>query len=551
MKPPQRPAGLKVWTPLLFSLVMIVGMVLGFRLHDTLRGKRNISTVISRTDRLDEIIDLIDAKYVDSVQTDMLYEDAVRGILTHLDPHTVYIPASEVARSNENLEGSFFGIGVEYRIVNDTIQVTGLVDGGPAEKAGVILADKIIRVNDSLVAGNGITAERITRLLRGARHTTVRVVLQDAVKHTPRNVLIERDAIPLYSIDASLMLDEQTGYVKIARFAATTADEFDEALTKLSKQGMKRLVIDVRDNPGGYLDAVVDVLDQLIADNKLLVYMKGLHSDKEEFKARNEGLFEQGPLAILIDEGSASAAEILAGAVQDWDRGIIIGRRSFGKGLVQEQYDLSDGSALRLTVARYYTPSGRSIQRSFAAGKEAYVRDFQHRFETGELTGADSLGAAVEDTATFYTSRHRVVHGGGGIKPDYYVPYDSVLFSTPVLSLVYSETMDRLLWEYYVLNRGELAAYRNITAFKNRFHEEEALLEHLLNLMGTKERTRAQELLKNEQIKQYVLLQIRAGLARILFKSNGYYTIQVTGDNAVQAALRLFNTGQYLKIIGR
>lgn len=549
MKPPQRPTGLRVWTPLLFSLVMIVGMVLGYRLHDTLRGKRNISTVISRSDRLDEIIDLIDAKYVDSVQTDMLYEDAVRGILAHLDPHTVYIPAAEVAQSNENLEGSFYGVGIEYRIVNDTIQVTGLVDDGPAEKSGVILADKIIRVNDSLVAGKGITADRISRLLRGARHTTVRVVLQDAVKNTPRHVLIERDEIPLYSIDASLMLDKETGYIKIVRFAATTAEEFEAALKRLKKQGMKRLVIDLRDNPGGYLDAAVDVLDELIEDNKLLVYMKGLHAEKEEFKARSEGLFEKGPLAILIDEGSASASEIVAGAVQDWDRGVIIGRRSFGKGLVQEQYDLSDGAALRLTVARYYTPSGRSIQRSFAAGKEAYARDFQHRFETGELIGADSL--VKEDTATFYTSRHRVVHGGGGIKPDYYVPYDSTLFSTPVLSLVFSETMDRLLWEYYVLNRSELATYRSIDAFRTRFDKDEELLQHLVHLMDAKERPKAIQLLKNEKVHAYVLLQIRAGLARILFKSPGYYSIEVTGDNGVQTALRLFNSGQYLKLIGR
>lgn len=549
MKQPQRPAGLRVWTPLLFSLVMIVGMVLGYRLHDTLRGKRNLSTVISRSDRLDEIIDLIDAKYVDSVQTDMLYEDAIRGILTHLDPHTVYIPASEVAQTNESLEGSFYGIGVEYRIVNDTIQVTGLVENGPAEKAGVILADKIIRVNDSLVAGNGITNERITRLLRGRQHTTVRVVLQDAVKNTPRNVLIERDEIPLYSLDASLMLDQETGYIKIARFAATTADEFEAALKQLKKQGMKRLVVDVRDNPGGYLDAAVDVADQLIADNKLIVYMKGLHAEKEEFKAREEGLFETGALAILIDEGSASASEILAGAVQDWDRGIIIGRRSFGKGLVQEQYELSDGSALRLTVARYYTPSGRSIQRSFAGGKAAYVQDFQQRFENGELTGADSLG--VEDTTTFYTSRNRVVHGGGGIKPDYYVPYDSILFSSPVLSLAFSEKMDQLIWEYYVLNRAELAAYRNIDAFKAGFHDDEKLLQHFLNLQTAKDRIKISQYLKNEKVRRFMLLHIRAGLARILFKTNGYYSIQVAGDNCVQAALRLFNSGQYLKIIGR
>lgn len=549
MKQPQRPAGLRVWTPLLFSLVMIVGMVLGYRLHDTLRGKRHLSTVISRSDRLDEIIDLIDAKYVDSVQTDMLYEDAIRGILTHLDPHTVYIPASEVAQTNESLEGSFYGIGVEYRIVNDTIQVTGLVENGPAEKAGVILADKIIRVNDSLVAGNGITNERITRLLRGRQHTTVRVVLQDAVKNTPRNVLIERDEIPLYSLDASLMLDQETGYIKIARFAATTADEFEAALKQLKKQGMKRLVVDVRDNPGGYLDAAVDVADQLIADNKLIVYMKGLHSEKEEFKAREEGLFETGSLAILIDEGSASASEILAGAVQDWDRGIIIGRRSFGKGLVQEQYELSDGSALRLTVARYYTPSGRSIQRSFAGGKAAYVQDFQQRFENGELTGADSLG--VEDTTTFYTSRNRVVHGGGGIKPDYYVPYDSILFSSPVLSLAFSEKMDQLIWEYYVLNRAELAAYRNIDAFKAGFHDDEKLLQHFLNLQTAKDRIKISQYLKNEKVRRFMLLHIRAGLARILFKTNGYYSIQVAGDNCVQAALRLFNSGQYLKIIGR
>jgi len=359
-----------IWVAFFFPLVLVVGMFIGFNLRNTLRNKP----------KLDEVLDLINDRYVDTVNNNVLYTNAVSGILKSLDPHTIYIPADDVQGVNDELEGGFSGIGVEFAIVRDTIEVTSVIDNGPAAHAGVDIGDQVIKVGDSIVAGISITSERIIHLLKGQQGSIVNVTF----KRPGNNVLalkaITRDIIPVYSVDASIMLDGITGFIKINRFSATTYDEFSKALKQLKQQGAKQLILDLRDNPGGYLEAATMMADDFLDDNKLIVYTKGVHSAKTEYKASGAGAFESGRLAILIDEGSASASEILAGAVQDWDRGVVIGRRSFGKGLVQKQYDLRDGSALRLTVAKYYTPSGRSIQRSFANGKDAYMEDYEHRF---------------------------------------------------------------------------------------------------------------------------------------------------------------------------
>lgn len=541
---------LKVWTPLIAASIMVTGMVIGFQLRDTLRNKRDIKNAVERSDRLEQLIDLISAHYVDSVNTGGLYKDAITGILSNLDPHTAYIPADEVARLNEELEGSFFGIGVEFAIIRDTIEVTSVVEGGPAEKAGVQIGDRFVKVNDTLVAGNGITSDKIVRMLRGEQRSAVSVTIKSLASADLHNIKIVRDEVPLASVDAAIMLDPRTGYIKINRFAATTYSEFAKALKSVKKAGATSLVIDLRDNPGGYLDAAVSVADEVLDDKKLIVYTQGQHEQKQDYTAVNNGMFEEGRLAILVDENSASAAEILSGAVQDWDRGIIIGRRTFGKGLVQEQYDLEDGAALRLTIARYYTPSGRSIQRSFAKGKAQYEADFEARFRNGELTGHDSM--AKEDTQAYYTlTRHRLIHGSGGIKPDVYVPYDSGRLSQGLVAILLSDALQNAVWDYYGTHYSALKNYRSIGEFLRSFHDEETVLNVYLQSLSPSEHMIANAVLGRMANRDYLLLQIRSQIARTIFRNNGYYSVNVLGDDVVQRALQIINAPQYLRLIGR
>ncbi len=536
-----------VWTPLFFSVVLVVGIIIGFNLRDTLRNKRNIVTVIRQNDKLEELIDLVNEKYVDTVNTNQLYKDAISGILKSLDPHTVYIPADELQSVNDDLDGGFSGIGVEFSVVRDTLAVTGVIDNGPANHAGIEIGDQVIKVDNKLVAGVSITADSIVHLLKGKQHSNVSVTLKQSIGSGIKQIPITRDIIPTYSVEASIMLNAATGFIKINRFTATTYDEFSAALKKLQSQGAQQLIIDLRDNPGGYLDAATSIADDLLDDNKLIVYTKGTHTAKTEYRASGKGLFEKGKLAILIDEGSASASEILSGAVQDWDRGVIIGRRSFGKGLVQEQYDLPNGAALRLTVAKYYTPSGRCIQRSFANGKEAYMEDFEKRFETGELVRGDSVQA---DTTPFYTSTHRVVYGGGGIKPDVFIPYDTSRLSAALQSMIYSQELKTAVWDYFIENRKQLK-FKDIAEFSTSFNAQSQIADKYLVNLGTDVRKAALKELSKPANNDYFKLQIKAQLARLLFRDNGYYTISLKDDDAVNKALGLFSSDHYLSLIGR
>jgi carboxyl-terminal processing protease len=537
---------LAVWTPLLFSLILILGMALGFGLRDTLRNKRDLGTSVTRNDRIEEIIDLIKDKYVDTINSNLLYKDAISGILKSLDPHTIYIPADQLQSVNDDLEGGFSGIGVEFSIVRDTIEVTSVIENGPAGNAGVEIGDQLIKVGDTLVAGNNITAERITHLLKGKQHSNVYVTLKRSANGVFKQLPITRDIIPVHSVEASIMLDEATGFIKINRFSATTYSEFSKALNDLIQRGAKQLIVDVRENPGGYLDAVTAILDDLLDGNKLLVYTKGVHTYKTEYKTGDKGVFEKGRLAILVDESSASASEILAGAIQDWDRGVIIGRRTFGKGLVQEQYEMPDGAALRLTVAKYYTPSGRSIQRSFANGREAYMEAYQKRFEDGELTSKDTTGPA--DTTSFYTANHRLVYGGGGIKPDVYVPYDTSLMSGVLMDMIFSQELKTAIWDYFIHNRHTLK-YRNIIDLNERFNGQEQVIAGYLNMLGNETRKAAQQILSKPVNNEYLKLQIKAQMARFLFHDDGYYAVSTKHDEVVNKALDVLNSSDYSKII--
>ncbi len=538
----------QAWYPLLFSLVLIVGMVLGFNLRDTLRLKRDISTVIQRNDRLEEIIDLVKEKYVDTVNSNKLYEDAIAGILQSLDPHTVYIPADELQDINDDLEGGFSGIGLEFSLVRDTIEVTGVVDNGPASHAGIEVGDQILKVNDSIVAGKKITSDRIVHMLKGRQQSQVLVSIRHSSGGPVKQLQLTRDIIPIHSVDASIMLDDITGYIKIERFSATTHDEFVTALKSLKAKGAKQLVIDLRDNPGGYIDAATAIADDLLDSTRLIVYTKGTHSARLDYKAGEAGLFEKGKLAILVNEGSASASEILAGAVQDWDRGVVIGRRTFGKGLVQEQYDLPDGAALRLTIARYYTPSGRCIQRSFANGRDAYHEDYEKRIDEG-IHGQEDTSAPA-DTVIYRTSKHRVVYGGGGIKPDVYVPYDTALLAGNIISLLYSPELRAAIWDYFIHNKAQLK-YHNIADFNGTFNFQDKVISDYLAALGTDGRAAAISVLSKANVRDHFKVQIKAQLARFLFHDNGYYTVSLAHDDAVTKALGVLNGDRYLGYIGR
>ena len=524
-------------------------MVFGFNLHDTLRNKRDIATVIQRNDRLEEIIDLINEKYVDTVNNNQLYSDAVSGILKPLDPHTVYIPAEDLQGVNDDLEGGFSGIGLEFSVIRDTIRVTSVVENGPAGRAGVQVGDQLIKVGDSIVAGTSITSDRIVHLLKGKLHSRVYVSLKQISNGLPKEVTITRDIVPIYSVDASFMIDSVTAYIKINRFSATTYDEFSSALKKLTAEGAKQLILDLRDNPGGYLDAATSMCDDFLDDKKLIVYTKGIHSRKKEFRGSGDkGLFEKGKLAVLVDESSASASEIVAGAVQDWDRGVIIGRRTFGKGLVQEQYALPDGAALRLTIAKYYTPSGRCIQRSFARGRDAYMHDYEKRFEDGALFGKEA--DVVSDTTRYFTYRQRIVYGGGGIKPDVFVPYDSSRLSSPLLSMIYGQEMKAASWDFFIKNKPKLK-YNNIVEFNESFNMEDKVIDNYLALLKPGALSAANKVMKNRESYQYFKLLVKAQIARFLFRDNGYFAISLKDDNAVREALNVFGSDKYSKILGQ
>ena len=542
--PADSPKRFNIWTPLTFSVILILGILIGFQLNKYLFNKRDIANVADRNDRLEEIIDLISAKYVDTVSTDSLYEDAVSGILKHLDPHTVYIPAKELASVNENMEGNFEGIGVEFYILNDTLMVTSVLKNGPSADAGVQPGDKIIKVNDSLVAGIKINSEEIISKLRGLEGSHVNLTLLRTSENKTLDLKVKRGVIPIFSLDAAYMMDATTGYIRINRFSATTYREFMKALNALKKMGMKKLMLDLRDNPGGYLDAATAIADEFIGGEKLLVYTKGRKSDKEEYMSGQAGKFEKGDLVVLVDEGSASASEILSGAIQDWDRGLIVGRRTYGKGLVQQQFDMGDGSALRLTIARYYTPSGRSIQRPYSKGKDAYESDFENRFTNGSLTSMDTLGPL--DTVKYYTKElHRTVYGCGGIKPDVIVPYETNRLAGELYQVLSSSILNNTIYDYFSKHTKEFASYNNFTLFDHGFQVSNELLNNLKASLSVANAAQVNKIWKDDRSMNIIKNQIKSTIARMLFRSNGYYQEANKDDNVIQKGIEMLHSKVY------
>ncbi len=380
-----------------------------------------------------QTLGMIDYFYVDTTDLNKICEKGIEAMLKELDPHSVFIDKDEVAKMNEPLVGNFDGIGVSFQLLDDTIHVVDVISGGPSEKVGVLAGDKIVKVDDMPATGDTIKNDWVFKHLRGKKGTKVSVSVIRGKSKTPIVFEIKRDKIPINSIDTWFMIDKEIGYICLNRFAQSSNEEMVQAITELQSEGMQSLILDLRGNGGGYLNVAVDICDQFLSGDKLIVYTKGAKSPRQELKAQKKGLFEQGRLVIMVDESSASASEILSGAVQDWDRGVIVGRRTFGKGLVQRPFDMYDGSQIRLTTSRYYTPSGRCIQKPYDAGVEEYQMDYYNRLSHGELLSADSVHFA--DSLRCFTSGNRLVYGGGGIMPDVFVPIDTMRASDYMINL--------------------------------------------------------------------------------------------------------------------
>jgi len=521
---------LQVWLPLLFSLIMIVGMYVGYYMRDNMPGKNFFSREKRRP--IQEIMDLVQSKYVDEVSLDSVADAGIQAMLNKLDPHSVFIPAEDLQEINEDIDGKFFGIGVEFTIINDTLNVVNVLKDGPSQKAGVEVGDKFINVNDSLIAGNKIDNEKARKLLRGDFNTKVDISI---LRNNQSKVLsITRGIIPLKSVDAAYMIDATVGYIRLNKFSVTTYKEFMIALTDLNKKGLQKLILDLRDNGGGVLDEAIEIADELLEGDKLITYTVGKHLPKKEYRCRRQGQFEKGALVVLADENTASASEVLLGALQDWDRATIVGRRTFGKGLVQDQYDLSDGSALRLTVARYYTPIGRSIQRSYKNGEKAYYDEVSNRFKDGETQFADSV---KNDTSkVFKTKNGKKVYASGGITPDYFVALDTSGF-TKNTALIYNKgTINNFTYHYYLQNKTQLLAYKNSKEFSTNFLFSDANWKQFVAFAAKDSVNLNSTTIKEKNNLSNVL---KATLARQLWRNDGYFEVMNLSDLEVKKALEV------------
>ena len=427
--------------------------------------------------KYDEAMKIINYNYVDSINESKLVEKAINETLKELDPHSMYISKKDVEKANEGLVGNFEGIGVQFEILKDTITVVHPIPGGPSEKLGIMSGDKIVKINDENVAGKKITNQFVFDRLRGKKGTKVMVSILRRGKSELIDYTIIRDKIPINSIDAAYMITRETGFINLNRFSATSIQEIEDAVIKLQNQGMKNLILDLRNNSGGYLNAAIDLSDEFLPDNNLIVYTEGLRSPREDYFSSGRGLFERGKLVVMINENSASASEIVSGAVQDLDRGVILGRRSFGKGLVQRPFILPDSSQIRLTTARYHTPSGRCIQKPYSDGVDKYYEDFSNRVKHGELENADSI--KFPDSLKFFTSGQRVVYGGGGIMPDVFVPWDSTPITDYYLDLRRKNMINLFVSDYVDRNRENLQKqYPEFKSFKQNFKIDDAMMKN-------------------------------------------------------------------------
>jgi len=505
--------------------------------------------ITQETFKIGKTLALLEAIYVDSVNIASITEQMIINTLKDLDPHSVYIPAKDVKAENEPLQGNFEGVGIQFNLLNDTIIIISPTAGGPSEKVGIQAGDRIITIDGEKVTGVGMNTTGVQKRLRGPKGTKVTIMVFRRGDKDLLEFNITRDKIPVNSLDASYMLTGDIGYIKLSRFSEQTAMEFDQAVEKLRRENMTNLIIDLRGNSGGYMVPAVQIADEMLPAEELIVYLEGRHTSRQEYRSEPSGTLTRSRIAILIDEGSASASEILAGAVQDWDRGVVIGRRSFGKGLVQNGFSLPDGSEVRLTIARYYTPSGRSIQTPYNEGFDKYFQTYYSRYFNGERIHPDSLN--LPDSLKAYTiTNKRVVYGGGGITPDIFIPIDTTYYSDYYRDLIRTSTLTTFVIGYTDRNRKSLLRkYKTFERFDNDFTFDNETIKELREA-GEKNKVMFDQ--AQYDISAEEMQKVMKGLvARDMWDMNEYYRVVNKGDNAIIRAMSVMNdTALYEKLLG-
>jgi carboxyl-terminal processing protease len=494
--------------------------------------------------KLAQVMEKVSRFYVDTIDESAVVEHTIIQMLHELDPHSSYLSKEELEALNEQLEGEFEGIGVSFNIMEDTIYIVRAISGGPSEKVGITAGDRIVRVEGEIVAGTGITTRDVQRLLKGPKGTRVKVSVKRRNNKELLEFSITRDKIPVYSLDASYMVNDRIGYLKLARFSHTTINEFERALKSLKEQGMEDLIIDLSGNGGGWLPVAVELADHLLSGNKEIVSTEGSRVPDRKYKARKSGLFEEGNLVIMIDGSSASASEIVSGAVQDWDRGIIVGRRSFGKGLVQQPFMLTDGSLIRLTVARYYTPTGRLIQKSYENGYDEYALDLINRYNKGELSNSDSIVFPPSQQYRTLTL-NRIVYGGGGIMPDYFVPVDTTVYSNYYRSLINMGIFNQFVLQYVDDHREELLnSYPDFETFSKSYEPSCSEMDQLISFATKQELEFSEEewtISKNQ-----ITMLFKSYVARDLWGMDQFFEIYNKSDKVFNKAVEILKNPSML-----
>lgn len=528
---------LSIWLPVIIALSIAFGIFVGNHYLRLTQGKRHI---YSSGNKLNAILDIIDEQYVDTVNMKQLVEDAIPKIFSELDPHSVYIPAKDAQRANEDLEGSFSGIGVSFNMQTDTILVISVIPGGPSEKAGLKPFDRIITINDSLYAGNKSDQELIMKTLRGAKNSTVKLGVKR--KGTPDLLYFDvtRGDVPVNSVDVAYEVSKGIGYIKVSKFARTTYNEFITAIAKLKQAGCTSFIIDLRGNTGGYMDAAINMVNEFMPDGRLIVYTEGKAFPRNDVYTNGNGTCQDAPIVVLTDEFSASASEIFSGAIQDNDRGLIIGRRTFGKGLVQSPIQLSDGSEIRLTIARYYTPSGRCIQKKYEMGKDnEYEQDIYNRFMHGEFDSADSI--KLNASERYETVMGRPVYGGGGIMPDIFIPRDTSGVTSYFSNVVNSGTLNLYALEYSDRHYDELSSFKTYQELY-KYLQQQPLLSDFVNFAAAKGIKRRPHLINISA--RLIEKQIEAYIVRNFFDEAGFYPIFQNDDVTLKRAIQVLDEGK-------
>jgi carboxyl-terminal processing protease len=524
-----------IWYPLVISIAIVLGIVIG----------NYISTkkfTLDKDRKINAVLNLIQSEYVDSIDVKDLVEQAIPAIIGNLDPHSYYIPASDIRAENEKLDGSMSGIGVSFFMMNDTANVDQVIPNGPAEKVGMLAGDRIISVNGESIVGGTLTAEGIRSKIRGEKGTKVRIGVKRNTSKKTLTFTITRDDIPMNTIDVSYMLDDKTGYIKIAQFGKNTYDEFFAALSKLKKDGASRYIVDLRGNPGGYMEMAILMVNEFLEQGELIVYTKG-RKEREDIQvwSDDQGSFHDAQVAVLIDEYSASASEIMAGALQDNDRGLVVGRRSFGKGLMQKQIYLPDSSAIRLTIARYYTPSHRCIQKDYTLGDEDdYSKELYDRYSHGELYSADSI--KVDKSKIFRTANGRIVYGGGGIVPDIFVPNDTTGITTYYRAVANLGLLQQYVYTYVDINRDQLKNVKTVKQLMGMMPSDDALTYDFV--CYARDNGVPMRWYYINLSRSLIARQLRALVIRDVLGSEEFYRYYNRTDNTVNAALKALNDGK-------